>query len=56
MQTVKFASVRASADPDRDSIDHGIYYGNNIPGGSSSGNSILRIRTTRAAFRKRVSK
>jgi hypothetical protein len=56
MQILKFAGMRASSDPDRDTNTHGIYYGNNIPGVYVPGSYLRRMRTTRGAWRKRGDK
>ena len=53
MQTLKFAAMRAGNDPDRDSVDHGTYYANNLPGIRKYRKE---VRVTRGAWRKRGSK
>ncbi len=56
MQTIKFASMRAGNDPDRDTVDNGIYYGGNVPGPYRKYAKGTMTRTNRGAFRRRVSK
>lgn len=55
MQTVKFARVRATQDPDRDMDTPGKHYGNNAPGTFKLSNKrfaalVFNLRTTRGAF------
>jgi hypothetical protein len=51
-QTVKFGKMRASSDPDRSNVAHGLYFGANVV--RRSGTASWQVtRTTRGAWVKR---
>lgn len=56
MQTVKFGRVRAQGDPDRTDAHHGTFYGNNLPGVYVPRSWSPRMRVTRGAWLRRISR